>query len=274
MMLMSASPILLVIGFASTLLGGAGTIPTLRAGETVNGRLDAHLPTLDDGSHYAEYIVRGRPGERVIITMRSSTFDAYLIGGPMIGDDLDPEDFDDDGAGGTDALLYAVLGHDGTYGVWANSYDAGETGTFTISVDLDTGDAGADRLVGRVGTVRTGSTVSAVFRSHDPTLGDGSHFHMWIFEGEPGEELVITMRSVDVDTYLGWGTVRGGRFTEEHEDDDGAGGTDSRLRVRVGASGTFAIRANTYDGGELGEYTLSVARAGAELPTCGCRTIL
>jgi hypothetical protein len=271
MISLSLAPTLLAIAAASTLSAAPTMTPTLRAGESVTARLDASLPMLDDGSYYAQYLVRGRPGERVVITMRSTSFDAFLIGGPMIAGDFEPEDMDDDGAGGTDAVLYAVLGNDGTYGVWANSYDAGETGTYTINVTLDTGDDGADRVTGRVGSIGSGSSVTGVLRADDPRLEDDSHYHLWVFEGHPGEEIVITMRSTEVDTYLSWGTIRGGRFMAERNDDDSAGGTDSQLRVRVGASGTFAIRANTYEAGETGRYTLTVEPAGVGPARCGCR---
>ena len=48
-------------------------------------------------------------------------------------------------------------------------------------------------------------------------------------------------------------------------DDDGAGGTDSRLRMALGA-GPYSIRANTVYEREVGDYVLSVARLSSSEP--------
>ncbi len=45
-------------------------------------------------------------------------------------------------------------------------------------------------------------------------------------------------------------------------DDDGAGGTDAQLIVTVGPSGTYVIRANSLQAGQMGAYTLEVEAFG------------
>jgi hypothetical protein len=50
-------------------------------------------------------------------------------------------------------------------------------------------------------------------------------------------------------------------------DDDGGGGTDSRLVVTVGGTGTYAIHANAFAPGAVGNYTLTVRSAQPASPT-------
>lgn len=112
---------------------------TISAGQTVQGRLESSDATLNDGSHYDRYVYIGRRGERVQITLQSGEFDALLMlfqagegSATKIADD-------DDGAGGTDSRIEIELPADGAYLIVANSFSAGETGAYTLSVTADTG---------------------------------------------------------------------------------------------------------------------------------------
>jgi hypothetical protein len=234
---------------------------TIRAGQTVNGRLEASDATLDDGSHYEIWNYRGRAGERVTITLRSSDFDAYLAFGRMSGGECQGDcDTDDDGAGGTDARVVATLREDGVYQIRANTLSDGETGSYTLSVES----GAAPPPPGPAGTITLGQTVSGRLDADDAQAGDDSFYELWTFRGRPGDRVTITLRSSDFDAYLGWGRMSGGGEWEEIDsDDDGAGGTDARLEVTVGDQGTYVIRANTLSSGETGSYTLQVEAGGS-----------
>jgi len=65
----------------------------------VDGRLDTGDAQLTDDSYFDLYVYRGQPGEAIVVTLRSSDFDAYLQGGSASGADVTMEDSDDDGAG-------------------------------------------------------------------------------------------------------------------------------------------------------------------------------
>lgn len=229
----------------------------IRAGQTLEGRLDASDPTLGDGSHYEMWAFEGRRGERVSVTLRSSDFDAYLAFGDIQGDECDCET-DDDGAGGTDARVTMTLPRDGTFHIRANTLAEGETGGYTLTVE-DLGEAPQPT----VRRVRVGQTVTGRLDASDAVAGDESFYELWTVRGAAGERLVITLRSGDFDAFLGWGTLGDGGWSEMESDDDGAGGdsTDSRLEVTLPESGEYAIRANTLSAGESGAYTLTVERA-------------
>jgi hypothetical protein len=243
---------------------------SISAGQTVNGRLEASDPRMSDNSHFDEYTYTGRPGERIVITLRSGEFDTYLAWGRGNGAGFRSEGSDDDGAGGTDSRLTVTVGSGGTYVIRANSVVANTTGAYTLSVQpaggAAAGPAGPDssqRPAAGGSSIAAGQTLTGRLDPSDPKMGDESYYDDYTYSGRPGEQLVITLRSGDFDTYLSWGQGSGAGFRSETSDDDGAGGTDSQVRVTVGSGGSYVIRANSLGGGRTGGYTLAVQSAVA-----------
>ena len=250
----------------------------ISSGQTVEGRLDASDPKMSDNSHFDEYTYTGRPGERLVVTLRSGAFDTYLAWGQGSGAGFRSESSDDDGAGGTDSQLTVTVGSGGTYVIRANSVAANTTGAYTLSVRPAGGAAGpaapgpSPRPAAGGSGIAAGQTVAGRLDSSDPRMGDESYYDDYTYSGRPGDQLVITLRSPDFDTYLAWGRGSGAAFQSESTDDDGAGGTDSQVRVTVGSSGGYVIRANSLGGGKTGAYTLEVQSAGGA-PRTGGNTI-
>ena len=75
----------------------ASQVTAIGPGQSISGRLDSGDSQLTDESFYDFYEYRGQPGEVIVVTLRSSEFDAYLQGGPAPGGDVSLEDTDDDG---------------------------------------------------------------------------------------------------------------------------------------------------------------------------------
>ncbi|HEX8392911.1 MAG TPA: DUF4344 domain-containing metallopeptidase [Longimicrobium sp.] len=246
----------------------------IRAGQTISGQLTSSDPKLGDDSFYDLYVYRGRPGERITITLMSSAFDTYLGGGATQALALEGGDTDDDGAGGTNSRLLATVGSSGTYVIRVNSLAANQTGAYTVSVQA----GGAPPVVpgpvvatpvatgrGRTangGPIRAGETVTGTLAASDNKLQDGSFFDLYTYRGTPGERITVTMESADFDAYLSGGTIRGGSITPEASDDDGGGGTNARMVAVVGSGGEFGIRANSVAAASTGGYTLRVESAG------------
>jgi hypothetical protein len=262
---------ILAAALAATLAAvPAAAQPSIQAGQTVNGRLEASDPRLPDDSHYDQYVYRGRAGERIVITLRSGDFDAFLHWGTLSGRDFEMLEVDDDGGGGTDSRLEVTVGSGGTFAIRANSLGGGETGAYTLSVQAaGSGPAPSPNPTPRPGpgaqgrTIRAGQTVNGRITSADPELGDGSNYQQWLYEGRAGEQVVVTLASADFDAFLRWGRMSGGAYEHIGYDDDGAGGTDSRLTVTLDRAGTYAFQANTFGPGMTGSYTLSVRSTGA-----------
>ncbi|HEX8430383.1 MAG TPA: hypothetical protein VF625_03815, partial [Longimicrobium sp.] len=270
---------LLLAALPAAALAQPGT--AIRAGQSISGSLSASDSRMDDGSYYDQYVYRGRPGEQVVITMRSGAFDTFLSAGALAGSTFTPAGSDDDGAGGTDSQLTVAVGSGGVLVIRANSLAGGSTGAYTIQL-ASSGGGGAPvpptprptpaptpnrpQPGGAPGTISAGQTVSGQLQTSDMMLADSSYADEYRYSGRAGDQIVITLRSTTFDTYLAWGAGSGASFVSEQTDDDGAGGTDSQLRVTVGSSGNYTIRANSLSGGTTGAYTLSVERAGG-VPT-------
>jgi hypothetical protein len=104
-------------------------------GETLDGRLTESDSREADGSYRDAWTFRGRAGETFVITMRSEDVDAFLHVGRMAGDEWELLESDDDGAGEGDAEVTLTLPADGEYLIRAGTYDADETGAYTLSLE-------------------------------------------------------------------------------------------------------------------------------------------
>lgn len=126
----------------------------LAEGERINGRLSADSLELSDGSYAAVYRLRGEPGSQVTVTMSSSDFDTYLI-----VEDLDSNGLgSNDDADGTNSEVTFTVPANGEYVVIANSFFAGETGAFVLTIGAGAASASAampsgDRRDGRYAMV-------------------------------------------------------------------------------------------------------------------------
>ena len=251
---------LALLGLALGTDSALAQVSAIGVGQTVDGRLEAGDPRLEDDSHYDLYLFRGTPGERITITLRSDDFDAYLAWGTWDGTSFSEERANDDGGGGTDARLGVTISEDGSYALRANSLSSDETGSYTLSVER------AQIVPVTVQAVGLGQPVSGRLEPTDPVLDDDSHFDLYLYRGEPGERVVATLRSSDFDAYLTMGDWDGVDFYEDGSDDDGGGETDARLTATVGTEGGIHIRANSLSAGEGGAPTLSWSSAAREPP--------
>lgn len=118
-------------GLMGDLMGGGSS--TLSVGQTVNGELSDADRTLDDGSKFDEYTFSGNAGDRVVITMRSSAFDTYLSLRSPAGQEVA---FNDDRAeGDTDSEISITLPTSGTFKIWANAFEPGSLGSYTLRLE-------------------------------------------------------------------------------------------------------------------------------------------
>jgi hypothetical protein len=251
---------------------GRMRLPRIAAGQTVSGQLSTSDFLRTDDNTYADgYTYAGRAGERLTITMRSGSFDSWLVfddpNGPM-------RENDDDGGGGNDSQLTVTLPHDGNYVIVANSVSR-SSGAYTLSVQSGrggpSGDGGGPVAGGSSGAIEdlarttlpritAGQQVSGRLASGDFVLSaDDSFADGYIYEGRAGEQITVILRSGSFDAWL---VVDDPNGPLRQTDDDSAGGTDSQLTLTLPHAGRYLIVANTLRARATGEYTLTVRSGG------------
>jgi hypothetical protein len=230
----------------------------IRSGQTVNGDLGDSDPRMDDNSHYDLYSFSARRGQQVVVTMRSTAFDSYMALGQVESGSFNSLESDDDTGGGDDAQITYRITRDGVYVIRANSLFANVTGAYTVQMEL--GDAPPPVEVS-LQSIRYGQTVNGELSASDPQMDDDSHFDLWKFTGRQGDKIVITMKSTVFDTYAALGRMEEGEFSQIESDDDGAGGTDSKIEYTLESDGEYVVRANSLFSKGLGAYTLTVTRS-------------
>jgi hypothetical protein len=227
---------------------------SLTAGQRRTGQLQRGDAVMEDGSLFDIYTYQARAGERLTINMRSSDFDTHLTVARVEGGNAELIVRDDDSGGGTNSRAEFTAESDGPLLIAANALSEGMTGSYTIEV---TAAGGGDRIA--VGQSRQGSLART-----DPQLADSSYYDTYTFQGRQGEALTIALTSSAFDTYLSVGQVVDGRYREVASNDD-ADGTNSVVQVTLPAAGTYQIRANSYEKGQTGAYTLALRGGGGSV---------
>jgi hypothetical protein len=259
----SYSDELRVGAYRVTLLEETGDFPDpgvaapIGAGETKTGRLetgDASGPRgLEDHWTFA-----GRAGDVVWLDAISTDFDAYLVlrfGATVV-------DSNDDGGGGRNARILAVLPATGTYKATVSGYsEGGSGGRYTLALAA----SGAPPAAGRAGRLALGQRAVGRLERGDQPRPDGGFQDVWEFDGRGGQDVTLALRSPAFDTYLELLDPRG---TTVAENDDGFGeGTDSFIAARLSRDGRYRIVVRGYGESEAaGLYELALDAAVPAAP--------
>lgn len=115
--------------------------------------------------------------------------------------------------------------------------------------------------------LRPGVIAKGELKSGDLKLDDDTYADLWRFNGSRGQQVRITMRAPSFDAYLQLGYYNEkGEWMSVDSDDDGAGGTDSKLELALPREAEFTVRANTLKVGETGAYSLLLETGGVSAP--------
>lgn len=229
----------------------------LAVGQTVTGSLGDGDPRMgDEGAHYDAYVLRGRPGERVVVRMRSDEFDTYLSYGRLgQNGEWEESQYNDDGGDGTNARMTITLSADGAYQLRAAGFSQDQVGAYELSVT-------APREV-PPGRIRVGQTVQGTITADDHEGAEGPEDH-YLITGRRGDVVTVFAQSDSFDTYVALATDNGGELTEVNADDDGGVGTSSQMVVAFEADGEYHVIVRPFFGGQRGPYTLRVEQGAAE----------
>jgi hypothetical protein len=259
--------------------------------QTVTGTLTQADCKLPDGSSFDSYTFNGTAGQQIVITMKSAnysstdptTLDPYLFlmrpGETTISVDPNITIQDDDSAGVPDALIPSTdpdlitpsfngtLPTTGTYTIIANSFDAGETGGYTLSLagPCTPQQVAITPVAGT--TVTTNGTLSST-DCRDP--GDGSFFDVFTFNAAAGQQIAIQMNASAFNPFLFLVGPDGDELFRDDVDTPHVGST--RLPpgsgiVRLPQTGTYRIIANSFSPGSTGSYAVLLALDNNSCPS-------
>jgi hypothetical protein len=223
-------------------------------GQTVAGTLGGSDPQSDEGVYYDTYVIRGQPGDRVMVEMRSPDFDTFLSFGREAegGDWLLVSGNDDDGES-TDSRLLLVLGEPGRFELRASGLTEGDVGAYELRVT-----AVAAPVPVPIGV---GETARGELTESDAPGQEGVEDH-FIVRGEPGSIVTAHLESDDFDAYLLFGAWAEGQLVELAGDDDGGEDTNSLLVGEFGDLPEHRLVVRSFSGQEGGAYTLRLEAGG------------
>lgn len=246
----------LLLAAASLAAAPVAAQTPLRVGQTVTGTLESGDARMEDG-YFDAYVLRGRPGERVVVRMVSDDFDTYLRwGNEEDGEWLD-QWVDDDGGEGTNARLVVTLSEEGEYELRAAGFGEDAVGAYELSVSAPVA-ATPERI-------RLGQTVGGEITESDAEGEAGFEDH-YSFTGGRGGMVTFFVDSDEIDTYLSFGVWEDGAYREMAEDDDAGVGTNAQLVVELEESREYRLIVRSFMGEETGPYTLRVQEGAAEFP--------
>ncbi|HLT45703.1 MAG TPA: caspase family protein [Rubricoccaceae bacterium] len=219
---------------------------TLDALRTTPGTLAEGNETLNSGEYVHRFRFAGREGDRIMVDLRSSDFDPYVILQMPNGQQLDNDDWEGDPGR---ARIEYVLPVAGVYHVLVTTAAVGETGDYTLT--LEPRSATLDAMRTERGTLAEG----------DGTLTSGEFVDRFTFEARAGDRVVVDLLSSDFDPYVILQMPDGRQL----DNDDWEGARDrARIEHVLPADGLYSALVTSYAVGETGDYTLTIEPRGRE----------
>ena len=250
----------------SGLGGGTGTMPgpsddpcldTLSGDGAVSGEWSSSCESTARAGWYARYYSFTLTDESAVtITLKSSTDPhLFLRAGAAKSGTVAHENDDVDPGTDTNSEIEATLGV-GTYTIEATTYDAGQTGSFTLTVGTMPGPSDDPCL----DTLSGDEAVSGEWSSScESTARAGWYARYYSFTLTDESAVTITLKSsTDPHLFLRAGAAKSGTVAHENDDVDPGTDTNSEIEATLGV-GTYTIEATTYDAGQTGSFTLTVS---------------
>jgi hypothetical protein len=265
----SAAAVCLALACAAAVPAHAQrAFPTLRLGQSVQGRLAASDPAFHDRGRFKVYQFRAQPGARYVATLQSPEFDAFLSVARTVGGITDFMVSDDDGGGDTNARVRFQVPAAGTYLIVAQSLGEEGTGAFTLVLDT------VRVRPPVVRDIRVGETMRGELTDEDANYADLPHweedvagyYDLYRLQARAGQRLRFRMDMGEFFPEVAIGTMENGEFVSLQESSVAAdtaivppsGGT---MVFRVPEDGEYYVRAGAY-GEVTGEYTLVIQDRG------------
>ncbi len=223
---------------------------TIAVGQSQDGQLlDTDPIARSRKAPYHTWTLEGRRGQRLVIDLRSTDFDSYVVLRDDAGFLLSN---DDDSGGENNARIHTILPRDGRYEIIATGFRENSRGHYTLSV---TGwEAPAGPPPGAAGTIAVGETKDGILEPGDEVAGDGPYQDRWTFDARADQRFRLDMTSTDLDSYL---ILLGPDGAQLASDDDGGGSKNASIGYRTATAGRYTAIATSYgESVKVGAYQL------------------
>ena len=206
-----------------------------------SGQLAGGDYQLTSGEYYDSYTVSGAAGDQIVLDLRSSEFDPYIM---LITPSEEQFDNDDHEGDASRSMIAMSLPENGQYDVIVTTYKPGESGAYDLRIDWPTSSVASGNRTER------GSLASG-----DERLESGEYVDGYEFEGTPGQRVRLDVSSSEFDTYLILVDPNG-----EHAENDDAEGLagHSVIEADITESGTYVVAVTSYKPKETGSYELNM----------------
>ena len=156
-----------------------------------------------------------------------------------------------------------------TYTIEATTYDAGDTGSFTLSLSVTGESGGPPPVSGDCGIAdisTDGSPVTGSWSDNcESDVRDGRYARYYQFTLSDSTDVTVLLESQEAEIVLylrqGAGATSGDTVPDGFNEGDAPDYHSASLEVSL-AAGTYTIEATTYAAGETGSFTLTVSGAG------------
>ena len=241
-----------------------GCMQTVEEDGSVSGEWAAGCESENRDGSYARYYSFTLDGSReVTITLERTSGEAdtylYLLSGAGTDGSVLHSNDDDDG-GMSRSRIRETLDA-GSYTVEATTYDAGQTGSFTLTVSgLGTAATNTDSCLERLTAAGTVSGTWAEGCESETRDGRYARYYSFTLTEEKDVTITLERTSGEADTYLylrDGEDTRSGAFLYENDDDGGT--AKSTVQAEGLPAGSYTVEATTYGAGETGDFTLTVS---------------
>lgn len=236
----------------------------IRLGETASATLTPADPVMSDKGAFRVYQLEAKEGTRLVATLRSGAFDAYLTLMRPVAGINEVVASDDDSAGGTDARVRWVVPATGTYHLVAQALSPEERGGFTLIVE----EAPPPRPAAAQ-PIAPGETKQGTLAEDSPFLYEGNgdvYYQLYRLEARAGQQLAIALESSEFDTFVAFGPLEGSDVEVAASNDDSGESSNSYLRISIPADGTYGIQARALSPNAVGSFTLAVREVAIAPP--------
>ncbi|MEM7454937.1 MAG: caspase family protein [Planctomycetota bacterium] len=242
-----------ILVVACGLTGLLNVSPVSAQDRVERGVLDASDTTLDSGEYADIYDFHGVAGQQVLIDLRSTEFDPYLMFVMPDDEQLENDDFE---GSETRSVITAVLPATGSYQIYVTSYEAGLIGNYAMQVTTVNSDGRTMNVAPQPVRTERGR-----LQPGDATLTSGEYVDSYPFQGARGDKVSIRMQSSEFDPYLIFKLPNG----EQLDNDDFQGDASrSLISITLPETGAYEIMATSYEPNLVGNYVVEVAHMVAQ----------